>query len=164
MDRKGIYQTKKTGTIRNGPDPCRENLFLMHAGDSCDVGASQRTGSSPRCHLRSHYLVCIKNHLFIVGTGPILNKVLQFIYRFDCSDRTCIYSQVSVLSDNYIYTNITKSALFFSYKNIMQSVWTFVYKNVTQSALYFAYKNMMQSAMFFAYTKCPPPMAISKIL
>ena len=133
MDRKDISQTKKTGTIKNGPDPWIENLFLMHDGDSCDGRARQRTGYSPRCHLRSHSLVCIKNHLFIVGIGPIFNKVLQFIYRFDCSNCTCIYSQVSVLYDNYIYTN------------------------VTQSALFFAYRNVTQSALFFAYKKCPPP-------
>ena len=116
MDGKGISQTEKTGTIGNGPDPYGENLFLMHGGDSCGGRASQRTRSIPRCHLRSNFLVCIKNHLFILGTGPILNEVLQFIYRFDSSDRMCIYSQVSVLYDNYIYTNVTQSALFFHIK------------------------------------------------
>ena len=38
------------------------------------------TRSIPICHLRSHSLVCIKNRLFIVGIGPILNKYLEFIY------------------------------------------------------------------------------------
>ena len=49
------------------------------------------TRSSPRCHLRSYSLICIKNHLFIVGIVPILNKELEFIYQYDCSDRTCVY-------------------------------------------------------------------------
>ena len=31
------------------------------------------TGSRPRFHLQSNYLVCIKHHLFIVGIGTILN-------------------------------------------------------------------------------------------
>ena len=47
---------------------------------------------SPRCPLRSHYLVCIENHLFIVGIGIILNKEIWFIFRYDCSDCTCFYS------------------------------------------------------------------------
>ena len=34
----------------------------------------------------------IKNHLFIVGIVPILNKELEFIFRSDCSDRMCAYS------------------------------------------------------------------------
>ena len=39
-----------------------------------------KTCSSPRCHLRSHSLVCIKNHLFIVGIGPILNREIELIF------------------------------------------------------------------------------------
>ena len=50
------------------------------------------TCSSQRCPLRSHSLVCIENHLFILGIGPILNKELEFIFRSDRSDRTCVYS------------------------------------------------------------------------
>ena len=40
------------------------------------LDVSLKTWSIPRCPLRSHYLVCIKNRLFIVGIGLILNKVL----------------------------------------------------------------------------------------
>ena len=50
------------------------------------------TGSIPKCPLRSYYLVCIKNCLFIVGIGPILNKELKFIFRSDRSDFTYIYT------------------------------------------------------------------------
>ena len=50
------------------------------------------TGSSPRCPLRSHSLVCIKNHLFIVGIGKKINKELEFIFQYDRSDRTYVYS------------------------------------------------------------------------
>ena len=49
------------------------------------------TWSRPRCPLRSHYL-CIKNHLFIVGIGPILKKELGFIFQSDLSVRTYVYS------------------------------------------------------------------------
>ena len=50
------------------------------------------TCSRPRCHLNSHYLICIKNRLFFVGIVLILNKKLEFIFRSDCSERTCVYS------------------------------------------------------------------------
>ena len=61
------------------------------------------TGSSPRFPLRSHSLVCIKNHLFILGIGPILDKVLEFIYRSDHSDRILIVSYHNILySKEYI--------------------------------------------------------------
>ena len=36
--------------------------------------------SIPRFHLRSHYIVCNKNHLFIVGIGSIISKEIGFIY------------------------------------------------------------------------------------
>ena len=39
-----------------------------------------KTWSSPRFSLRSHSLICIKNHLFIIEIGPILNKELEFIF------------------------------------------------------------------------------------
>ena len=69
------------------------------------------TCSSPICPLRSHSLVCIENHLFIVGIGPILNKELEFIFRSDC---TCVYIYVSLIIDKlYIYINVMQSALFF---------------------------------------------------
>ena len=51
----------------------------------------------PRCHLRSHYPVCIENNLFIVGIRPIINRETEFIYQSDRSDRTYVYSQVSVI-------------------------------------------------------------------
>ena len=60
------------------------------------------TGSSPRFPLRSHSLVCTKNHLFFVGIGPILNKEIKFIYRSDESDRTYVYSLVSEYTIRHI--------------------------------------------------------------
>ena len=51
-----------------------------------------KTGSRPRCPLRSHSLVRIKNHLFIIGLWLILNKELEFIYLFEHSDSTYIYT------------------------------------------------------------------------
>ena len=41
------------------------------------------TCSSPRCPLRSHSLVCSKNHLFIVGIGPICNSSNLFFNMID---------------------------------------------------------------------------------
>ena len=38
--------------------------------------AKLKTCSGPRRPLRSHSLVCTKNHAFIVGIGPILDKEL----------------------------------------------------------------------------------------
>ena len=32
MVRKGISQTEKTGTVRNGTDSCRENFFACMMG------------------------------------------------------------------------------------------------------------------------------------
>ena len=58
------------------------------------------TGSSPTFLLQSNSLVCIKNYLFIVGIGPIINKELEFIYRSGCSDCTCVYG-LSVLYDKF---------------------------------------------------------------
>ena len=52
--------------------------------------------------LLSHSLVCIKNLLFIIGIGPILNKELKFIFWSERSDRTCVYSYVSVLYDELL--------------------------------------------------------------
>ena len=37
-------------------------------------------GSSPRCPLCPHSLVCIKNYLFYVGIGPI--RDIELIYNF----------------------------------------------------------------------------------
>ena len=48
---------------------CRFGLFATHV-----------TGSRPRCPLRSHYLVCIKNYLFYVGIGPICDTELIYIF------------------------------------------------------------------------------------
>ena len=48
------------------------------------------TGSSPRFHLQTHSLVCIKNDSFVVGIGPIINKEFKFIYRSDRFERTCV--------------------------------------------------------------------------
>ena len=68
-------------------------------------------GSSPRCPLQSHYLVCIENNLFIVGIGPIINKELEFIYQYYRSGRMAHYTI------SFRYKNVTQSALFFAYKN-----------------------------------------------
>ena len=70
-----------------------EQKTVLQVFSSINVKPSlHMTWSSPRCPLRSHYLVCIENHLFIIGIGPILNKELKFIFRSDCSDRICVYT------------------------------------------------------------------------
>ena len=63
-----------------------------------DFTSNHMTCSSPRRAVRSHSLVCSENSLLIVRIGPVLNKVIEIIFRSDCSDRTCIYSLVSLLS------------------------------------------------------------------
>ena len=95
-----------------------------------------KTWYIPGCPLRSHYQVCIKNHLFIVVIGPITNKELEFIFWYDCSNRTWVY-RYQYYMVNFRYKNVTQSALFFGYKNVTQSVRIFVCKNLTQSALIF---------------------------
>ena len=40
----------------------------------------RKTCSSPRRDVLSHYLVCSKNYLLIVGIGPILNKELELMF------------------------------------------------------------------------------------
>ena len=80
--------------------PIREDIFrdterrlgLSLPVITHDMADMFKTCSSRRCPLRSHSLVCIGNHLFIVGIVPILNKELEFIFRSDRSDRTCVYS------------------------------------------------------------------------
>ena len=72
-------------------NPERPQIMVPGWGDII-LQPTNRQGSIPRCHLKSNSLVCIENHLFIVGIGPILNKGLGFIYQSDCSYRTCIYS------------------------------------------------------------------------
>ena len=61
---------------------------LLHNNTNPTKLITKVTGSSPRCPLRSHSLVSIENHLFIVGIGPILNKEFKFIYQSDWSDFT----------------------------------------------------------------------------
>ena len=62
------------------------------ATDQPTSDITKMTCSSPRCPLCSHSLVYIENRLFIVGIGPILNNELKFIFRYDHSDRKCVYS------------------------------------------------------------------------
>ena len=66
-----------------------------------DLPKACKTCSVLRCPLRSHSLVCTKNHLFIVGIVPTLNKEIEFIFLSDRSDRTCVYSQISLLQDTF---------------------------------------------------------------
>ena len=42
---------------------------LLESNESYDSCIAYMTGSSPRCPLRSHSLICIENCLFIVGIG-----------------------------------------------------------------------------------------------
>ena len=63
------------------------------------------TCSIPIFPLRSHSLVCIENHLFIVGIGTILNKELEFIFRSDRSDHTVMLIEMPRFQ--YIYYSST---------------------------------------------------------
>ena len=68
------------------------NLTHLNDDERTQLLGLLKTCSSPRFPLPSHYLVCIENHLFIVGIGSILNKDLELIFQSDRSDRTCVYS------------------------------------------------------------------------
>ena len=53
------------------------------------------TWSIPRYTLRYYSLVCVQNHLFILGIGTIFHKELELIFRSECSYRsyrTCVYN------------------------------------------------------------------------
>ena len=80
---------RRLSILSRVPEDIDTEYIILWSHDTAYV-LSQKTGSSPRCPLRSHSLVCIENHLFIIGIGPILNKELEFIYRSDCSDCTNI--------------------------------------------------------------------------
>ena len=67
----GIIHTDSVKELEITPGPSNET----EAKDIQDkTGFKYMNWSIPRCHLRSHSTVCIKNNLFIVGIGPILNK------------------------------------------------------------------------------------------
>ena len=51
--------------------------LVVESRDNCN---GPLTWSIPRHPLRSHSMVCSKNHLFIVGIGPICDKELEFIF------------------------------------------------------------------------------------
>ena len=91
-------------------------------------------GVQPKMSPKNNLPVCIKNHSFILVIGPILYKELECIYKSNCSDRTCVYSKVSVLYDKiyaffFAYINAPPSA---NFKNSMKN-------RVTVSVRIFAY-------------------------
>ena len=91
-----------------------EFLLRLHlCVHSVYIGGQYWTCSSPRQAVCSHYLVCSKNSLLIVGIVPIHNKELELIFRSDCSDRMCVHSQVSGLHDKLcIYKREEKCIVF----------------------------------------------------
>ena len=113
------------------------------------LARSQKTCSSPRRAVRSHYLVCSENSLLIVGIGPILNKELELIFRSDRSDRTCVYSQVSGLQDKlYIYKRKETCIVFWILKcNAQCQALCIQQRNA--KCIFFQYKNVTQSTFFF---------------
>ena len=86
------YQTQRRCSL--DPLDWHGHIVLQHrtVGLGNQDGGWYTTWSIPRCPLRSHSLVCIENHLFIVGIGPIINKYLEFIFWSDRSDRACVYT------------------------------------------------------------------------
>ena len=65
----------------------------------------------------SHSLVCIKNHLFIIGVEPILNKELDLIF-FDLIAMIvrAFIVRYQYYTINYIYINVTKIEFFYILK------------------------------------------------
>ena len=112
-----------------------QNLVIYMFMTKCTM-----TWSRPRCPLCSHSLVCIENHLFILGIGLILNKEIKFIfYPISLIVRAFIF-RYQYYAINFWFKNITKSALFFEYKNITQSVRIFVYKTLRKVNWFFYIK------------------------
>ena len=117
--------------------------------NSVQILITHMTGSSPICPLRSHSLVYIENHLFIVGIGQILDKEIEFIYR---SDHTYVYNlDMRIFYTNYYIYNLKKSAQFFAYKGDVKFQ-AFSYKNVVESELFLAlffneFQTWMQSSV-----------------
>ena len=95
--KKQTYRVKTPTTVKMDIFQYALTFFypvLWLLNNSCNATyqwLSIMTGSSPKCTLRSHSLVCTKNNWFIVVIGPILNKELKFIFQSDRSDRTCVY-------------------------------------------------------------------------
>ena len=67
------------------------------------------TYSSPRCPLRSYSLECIKNHFYIVGIGPILNKELELIFDLIALIVCASIVRYKYYTINNIYINVMKS-------------------------------------------------------
>ena len=83
-----------TDTIPNSPAghkfPAqdKQNIWIVNINREDSITAPyaldelniRHTGSSPRCPLKYHSLVCIKNYLFCVGIGPISDIELICIF------------------------------------------------------------------------------------
>ena len=77
--RKNTIRKNETNRNMNRNNHCQNSQPYM-----CSLPLHQHrheTCSSQRCLLHSHSLVCTKNHLFILGIGPICDKELYFIFR-----------------------------------------------------------------------------------
>ena len=108
----GVWRARDSRALDN------QGIYPTESGHHWIAGGlpDPMTWSSPRCHLCSHYSVCIKNHLFIVGIGPILNEELKFIDMIALVVREYEYYAIT-----FIYKNVIKIASFFAYKNVTQS-------------------------------------------
>ena len=87
--------------------PSRGNTTGRQA-HKVDIRFHLETCSSPRRAVRSHYLVCSKNSLLIVGIGPILNKEHKLIF-----DLIALIVRASIVryqdcTINYIYNRKEK--------------------------------------------------------
>ena len=100
-----------------------------------------KTCSSPRCPQRSHSLVCIKNRLFNVGIGPIINKELDFYSDLIALIVHAFIVRYQYQTINFRYKNVTQSALFFAYKNVPSppgvgiSLWLAILSKSTQPCM-----------------------------
>ena len=71
----------KNKTVIRQVGAAKSRLKAIKSGTTlCEIKTKQKMCSSPRRAVCSHYLVCSKNSLLIVGIGPILNKDLKFIF------------------------------------------------------------------------------------
>ena len=91
--------------------------------------------SSPRCPLRSHYLVHSKNNSFIVGIGPICDVELTCIFRPVFPFVCCIEDRFQYYNINFQYTSIIKCC-YHDIEFFCALFWCIIWKNVHFEVLY----------------------------
>ena len=67
-----------------------------------------------------------QNRLFIVGIGPIINRELEFVFDMIALIVREFIVRYQYYTINYIYKDVTQSAIMFVYKSVAQIVMLFL--------------------------------------